>query len=256
MSTPGKLATPAAAATPVMPSSTPVPGGFVTIARVTVPVKPVAVLPNASLAVTCTAGVIAAPATASLGCTVNASAVAGAGVTVTFAVWVIAVPPIVAVTVLDWATVELMVPVATPLAPVGPAGWVSVLPAPLAASTTAAPATGLPKTSRAVTVMVLWFVPLDATIDPGAAPIVDWPCEIAPAVTVTLAVWVTATPPTVAETDLPPAAVELSVPVAMPLASVRPGWVSVLPPPVAASTTGTPATGLPNASRAVTVIVL
>jgi hypothetical protein len=42
------------------------------------------------------------------------------------------------------ATVELSVPVATPLAFVVPTGWVSVLPVPVAERTTVAPATGFP----------------------------------------------------------------------------------------------------------------
>jgi hypothetical protein len=65
-------------------------------------------------------------------------------VTVTVAVWVTAVPPIVAETTAVPSVVELNVPVATPLALVGAAGCVSVLPAPVAASTTAAPLIGFP----------------------------------------------------------------------------------------------------------------
>ncbi|PYP13932.1 MAG: hypothetical protein DMD52_14850 [Gemmatimonadetes bacterium] len=73
-----KLATPAAAATGIVPCSTP-PDGFVPIASATLPVNPVAVLPKASRAITLTAGVIVAPACAGLGCTVNASLAAAAG---------------------------------------------------------------------------------------------------------------------------------------------------------------------------------
>src|SRR5256714_10932825 len=73
------VATPAAAATGPPPDSVP-PPGLATIASDTWPVKPVAVLPNASRAVTCTAGVIVAPAAALDGCTVKNSALAGAGV--------------------------------------------------------------------------------------------------------------------------------------------------------------------------------
>src|SRR5512134_664758 len=76
----GKLATPATAATPVVPSSTPLPGGLVPMATVMVPVKLVAVLPSASRAVIWTAGVIGAPAAVVTGCTVKASWVAGPGV--------------------------------------------------------------------------------------------------------------------------------------------------------------------------------
>src|SRR6267143_656859 len=67
-----KLATPATAATVAVPDRVPAPG-FVPIAMVTLPVKPVAVFPWASWAVTCTAGVIAAPAVVLAGCTLNTS---------------------------------------------------------------------------------------------------------------------------------------------------------------------------------------
>src|SRR2546421_42261 len=100
----GKLATPLTAAWVLVPESAP-PPGLVPIAIATVPAKLVAVLPRLSRAVTCTAGVIVAPADAALGCTVpraagvlmapavallgctvKASCVAEAGVTVTVAV--------------------------------------------------------------------------------------------------------------------------------------------------------------------------
>src|SRR5439155_75797 len=58
-----------------VPAKAPLPG-FVPIATVTFPVNPVAVLLLASSAVTCTAGVIAAPADVVLGCTENTSCVA------------------------------------------------------------------------------------------------------------------------------------------------------------------------------------
>src|SRR5437762_10526563 len=54
------VATPATAATVVVPARAP-PPGFVPIAAVTLPLNPVAVLPCASWTVTCTAGVIVAP---------------------------------------------------------------------------------------------------------------------------------------------------------------------------------------------------
>src|SRR5881392_4422 len=69
------VAAPPLAATVVVPASVPLPG-FVPIASVTFPVNPVAVLLLASSAVTCTAGVIAAPADVVLGCTENTSCVA------------------------------------------------------------------------------------------------------------------------------------------------------------------------------------
>jgi len=73
------VATPPLAATVVVPASVP-PLGFVPIATVTFSVNPVAVLLLASSAVTCTAGVIAAPADVVLGCTEKTSCVAGPAV--------------------------------------------------------------------------------------------------------------------------------------------------------------------------------
>src|SRR5207247_9927302 len=70
-----KLATPLTAATVVVPARVPL-AGLVPIATVMLVVALVTVLPWASWTATCTAGVIAAPATASLGCTVNTSFVA------------------------------------------------------------------------------------------------------------------------------------------------------------------------------------
>src|ERR687892_263558 len=181
----------------------------------------------------------------------------GPALTVTVAVWEIAVPLIVAETTLAPAPVELSVPVAAPFAPVGPVGWVRVLPVPVAARTTVAPLTGLPNSSRAVTVMMLVPEPVLAPIVPGAAVTVLRAALTGPTLTVTVAVWEIGVPSIVAETTLAPARVELSVPVATPVAPVRPvGWVRVLPVPVAARTTVAPLTGLPNSSRAVTVMVL
>src|SRR6266545_2726633 len=145
-------------------------------------------------------------------------------VTVTVAVWAIAVPLAVAETVFVPATVELNVPVATPFA------------------------------SFAVTVIVA--LPLPAVIELGDAATVDCAAETGPGFTVTAAVWVMAVPFAVAETVFVPAPVALSVPVATPLALVGPlGWVRVLPLPVAASTTVAPLIGFPLASWTVTVIV-
>src|SRR5437016_12345644 len=72
------VATPATAATVVVPARAP-PPGFVPIAAVTLPLNPVAVLPCASWTVTCTAGVIVAPAVVLVGCTVNTSWLAAPG---------------------------------------------------------------------------------------------------------------------------------------------------------------------------------
>src|SRR6266540_404656 len=186
--------------------------------------------------------------------TVDCEADTGAEATVTAAACVTAVPLIVAETVFAPATVELSVPVATPLASVGPLGWVSVLPLPVAASTTVAPLIGVPLASFAVTVIV--DVPVPTSMNAGAAVTVAWEADTDPGVTVTDAVCVMAVPLAVAETVFAPATVELSVPVATPLAFVGPlGWLSVLPLPVAASTTVAPLIGVPLASFAVTVIV-
>src|SRR5436189_34727 len=75
MLSPEKLATPATAATVLVPDKVPVLG-FVPIATVIFPVNPVAVLPLPSWAVTSTAGVIAVPAVVVLGCTLNTNCVA------------------------------------------------------------------------------------------------------------------------------------------------------------------------------------
>src|SRR2546427_32941 len=68
------VATPFTALTGALPDSVPL-DGFVLIATEILPVNEVAVFPAASYAVTLTAGVIAVPAWALLGCTVNASCV-------------------------------------------------------------------------------------------------------------------------------------------------------------------------------------
>src|SRR6266571_3659068 len=172
------------------------------------------------------------------------------------AVCVIATASMVADTAFDPAAVELKVPVTTPLASVVPSGCVSVFPAVgVAASVTVAPSIGFPPAARAVTVMVDWLDPLDAVIGEVAVT-VDWAADTAPAFTTTVAVCVIATALIVAEIVFDSASVDASVPVATPLALVgAAGCVSVLPDPVAASTTVAPWIGLPLASRAVTVIV-
>src|SRR3989454_3761047 len=109
-----------------------------------------------------------------------------AAVTVTVAVCVTPVPLIVAETVFASATLELRVPVATPLVLVVPLGCVSVLPLPVAASTTVAPLTGYPFASFAVTVIVA--VPLPTTTDVGEAATVDCAPDTTGHVTVALAV--------------------------------------------------------------------
>ena len=144
-------------------------------------------LPLASLAVTVIVEVpLPAVIDAGAAVTLDCAADTGPGATVTVAVCVMAVPPALAETVLVPAPVELRVPVATPAASVVPLGWVRVLPLPVAASTTLAPAIGLPLASFTVTVMV--ELPLPAVRDGGAAVTVDREADTAPDMTVTAAV--------------------------------------------------------------------
>src|SRR6266566_1779953 len=212
-------------------------------------------LPFASFAVTVIVEVPLPAVIGDVAVSVDCVADTAPAFTTTVAVCVIATELMVAATVFDPDTVELRVPVATPLASVVPTGWVSVLPVVgVAASTTVAPWMRLPFASFAVTVIV--ELPLPAAIG-DVAVTVDWAAETAPAVTTTVAVCVIATVLIVADTVFDPAAVDESVPVATPLASVFPvGWVRVLPlVGVAAIDTVAPAIGLPNASFAVTVMV-
>src|SRR5438093_210991 len=186
--------------------------------------------------------------------TVDQDAETVPAVTTAVAGCVIATELIVAETVFVPAAVELSVPVATPLASVVPTGWVNVLPAVgVTASVTVAPWIGLPLASFAVTVIV--ELPLPAVIG-DVAMTVDSAAETVPGFTATVAVCVTATPSIVADTVFDSATVELSVPVATPLAVVVAlGWLIVFPVPVVASTTVAPAIAFPNPSFAVTVIV-
>src|SRR2546430_15298883 len=89
------VATPATAATIFVPARVPVLG-LVPIATVTFPVNPVAVFPCASCAVTCIAGVIAAPAGVVLGSTENTSCVAVPAVMLNAVLAALAAPPAVA----------------------------------------------------------------------------------------------------------------------------------------------------------------
>src|SRR3989454_578608 len=124
-------------------------------------VAPAIGFPEASRAVTVIVDVLA-PLEAVIGdvaATLDCAPETLLAVTTTVAVCVTATALIVAETVFDSATVELSVPVATPLAFVVALGWVSVLPVPVAARTTVAPGTGLPNPSLAVTVIVEGSVP-------------------------------------------------------------------------------------------------
>ena len=138
----------------------------------------------------------------------------------TFAVWVIRMPLMVAETVFCSGTDEPSVPVAMPRASVRLAGWVRVLPLPVAERTTVAPLIGFPLASFAVTVIV--ELPTRIMIVVGEALMVDCEADTGAAVTVTLAVCVIAVPLAVAETVLVPAVVERRLPVATPLALVGP----------------------------------
>src|SRR5207244_7081658 len=142
------------------------------------------------------------------------------------AVCVMATPLMVTETVFEPVAVEASVPVATPFASVVPTGCVNVFPVVgVAASTTVAPATGLPLASRAVTVIV--DVPLPAVIGEVAVT-VDCAADTVPAFTTTVAVCVIATALIVAVIVFDSASVDASVPVATPLAFVvLTGCVSV-----------------------------
>jgi hypothetical protein len=94
-------------------------------------------------------------------------------VTVTVSVCVTATPSIVADTVFVPGSVELSVPVATPLPFVVPLGCVSVFPVPVAANTTVEPLIGFPNPSFAVTVMVDFTLPVLAVMLVGDMLTVD-----------------------------------------------------------------------------------
>src|SRR5438034_492610 len=119
--------------------------------------------------------------------TVDCAADTGPAFTTTVAVWVTPIPSIVADIVLDSASVDASVPVATPLAFVVAAGCVSVLPPPVADRITVAPATGLSSASRAVTVIVEALAPFEAVIGDVAATL-ECPPETVLACTTTVAV--------------------------------------------------------------------
>src|ERR1051326_1802113 len=175
------------------------------------------------------------------------------GSTVTVAICESATPPAVADTVTVPALLACSDPVATPVASVAADGCVSETPDPEADSVTAAPLTGLLNWSRAVT----WIVaaPVDTVIVVGMAATLDCDAEIGPAVTVMVGFWLITTPLAVAVTVFTPAAVELSVPVVMPLELVSVAGCPIVLLPLAARDTVTPGSGVPAASLTVTVIV-
>src|SRR5205807_368678 len=167
--------------------------------------------------------------------------------------------PSVAVNVFESA-VALRVQLPTAAIPFASVVWAAPVTLPLCgpgANVTDTPETGLPNASVTITDGgTATAVPAGACCAlPPLGPIV----AAAAGFTVTAAVSVTVIVPfTVAVTVFVPAAVELSVPVIWPVALVVPtGCPSVLPVAgVTASDTVAPVTGLPLASRTVTVIVL
>ena len=175
--------------------------------------------------------------------------------TVTAAVCVIAVPLIVADTVFGSATVDAMVPVVTPL-PFVAAGWPSVFPVPLEASTTVAPLIRLLNASRAVTVIVLAGPP--ASIELGEAVTVDVAAETAAGFTTTDGCTERiVAPPIVTTTVFGSATVDVKEPVITPEALVVPtGCAGVFPVPLTVKVAAKPEIGLPFTSRVVMVTVL
>src|SRR2546429_443875 len=115
------VATPPLAATVAVPESVP-PPALVPIATVTFPVNPVAVLLLASSAVTCTAGVIAAPADVVLGSTEKTSCVAVPAVMLNAVLVALPAPVAVSVYPVPTLSIDRPVNVATP----PDAAWVAV----------------------------------------------------------------------------------------------------------------------------------
>src|SRR5205809_4374118 len=107
------VATPPTAATGPPPDRVP-PPALVPIATVTFPVNPVAVLLLASSAVTCTAGVIAAPADVVLGSTEKTSCVAVPAVMLNAVLVVLPAPVAVSVYPVPTLSIDRLSNVATP----------------------------------------------------------------------------------------------------------------------------------------------
>src|SRR5713101_3927152 len=159
-----KAATPLTVATVVVPESVaplvPVPAA---IATVTLPTKVGTGLPKASCTLTWTAGVIVAAAGVVVGCTVNASTLAGAGVMLKAALVTAARPGVVAVSVYPVPPLSMnrVLKVATPLAAAIAVVPPSTAPFPATSATVTVPlnaVAGLPNASSAVTFTagVIW----------------------------------------------------------------------------------------------------
>src|SRR6185437_6264450 len=210
---------------------------------------------NASRISTVMAGVIAAPATAFVGCWTKLKDAAVAGFTSTDGCWLIVTPPTVAVTVLLSATVDERVPVVTPLAFVGDTGLVTVFPVPVAANVTVLPLIPLPNWSRAVTVMVLWLEPEDAVTGLVAVTLV---CAALTAPGTVKAVNVTGDPTPVACTSCVESTGLIAVPRVQCVEAIPPALVwevaeSSVPAPFSTDhEIATPGTGLLRASFTIT----
>src|SRR5439155_563744 len=196
----GKVATPAIAANVLVPDNLP-PAGFVPIETVTLPAKPVAVLPSASRAVTPTSVAIPAHALAVLGCTVKTSWVASPGVIVNGALVAPSGPVALAVSVyplpllsrLRLENVATPPTTATVVEPdrVPPAGFVPIATVTLSAN----PGTAFPHASRALTWTGVSVFPADAPR--GCA--VKTSCAGRPALMAKGELVVPASPPAVAD---------------------------------------------------------
>src|SRR6266480_729464 len=151
-----KLTTPATAAAVAVPDKVP-PAGFVPIATLTFPVKPAAVLPWASWAVTCTAGVMTEPAVVVVGSAEKTRCDAAPGVMLNAVLVAPAGPVALAASVYPVPTLSILTfaNVATPLTAAMLVGPASVPPPGLAAIASATlPLNGvavLPCASCAVT---------------------------------------------------------------------------------------------------------
>src|SRR6266852_1366080 len=159
-----KVATPLTAATVVVPARVaplvPVPAA---IATVTVPTKVGTKLPKASCALTCTAGVIVAAAGVVVGCTVNVSMLAAAGVLLNAVLVTAGSPLAVAVSVypVPLLSMNSVANVATPFTAATTVVPPSTAPFPATSATVTVPGklgTGLPNPSSAVTFTagVIW----------------------------------------------------------------------------------------------------
>src|SRR5438046_625691 len=125
-----KLTTPATAAAVAVPDNVP-PPGLVPIATLTFPVKPDAVLPWASWAVTCTAGVMTEPAVVVVGSAEKTRCDAAPGVMLNAVLVAPAGPVALAASVYPVPTLSILTfaNVATPLtAATLPVNGVAVLP--------------------------------------------------------------------------------------------------------------------------------